>query len=335
MQDRMLVALQLAALLLFCRVSCGQSRGVFTEPGSSILLFGGTSLRLTTGKQEIVVPSPLGIVDNEVSPLPLPALAPSGDLVAGTLALPLDAGDRKFHLVIGVYSLLNHSWKTYGDFCFPNHGSVAFSPDGTKVAFMAKSKGSSLNCDSSPELLQTLDLVTGNLRTVPYSGEALVENASLSWSPDGKYFAAQSGHWASPPQHVVVIEVASGIGKTIAEGADPSWSPRGDWIAYKEAGSMQKCMLIHPDGSGAKMVRDLCREYRRGFWEIYYGAVWSPDGGKLLLNESQLDVPRGLVVTSLDPTTGKATTESKHGQAVYGWSEKPTISVSSSINVSR
>jgi hypothetical protein len=317
----MRVALQLAVLMMLSGASYGRTQGTFAEPEST-LLFSDTSLRLTTSKQGFVVPNPPGLMGKGFSPLPLPALAPRGDLVAGALALPIDAEHRRFHLVIGVYSLLNNSWRTYGDFCSSDRGSVAFSPEGTKVAFISNSKEDSSNCDSSPKRLRILDLVTGNLTTVPYPAEALMENARLGWSPDGKYLAAQSGHWVSPPQHIVVIEVASGIGKTIAEGTDPSWSPKGDWIAYTDAGSMQKCMLIHPDGTAAKVVRDLSKEYRRGYWKFYYGAVWSPDGGKLLLNEYPLDVPGRLVVTMLDLTTGKVTTESKDGMVVFGWSPK-------------
>ena len=308
--------------MMLSRASYGETKGTFAVPQST-LLFSYTSLRLTTSKQEFIVPNPPGLMGEGFSPLPLPALAPSGEIVAGALALPIDAERRRFHLVIGVYSLLNNSWRTYGDFCSSDHGSVAFSPEGTKVAFISNSKEGSSNCDSSPKLLRILDLVTGNLTTVPYPAEYLMENARLSWSPDGKYLAAQSGHWASPTQHIVVIEVASGIGKTIAVGTDPSWSPKGDWIAYTEAGSMQKCMLIHPDGTGVKMVRDLSKEYRRGYWKFYYGAVWSPDGAKLLLNESELEVPGSLVVTMLDLTTGKVTTESKHGMVVFGWANNP------------
>jgi len=216
---------------------------------------------------------------------------------------------------MGLYSVRDNSWKFYGDFC--DAGSATFSPDGTKVAFEARGKKlDGPNCLSSHGLfvLTILDLATGKLTTVPYSGESLVQNARLSWSPDGRYLVGQVDAWVSPTKHIVVIEVASGMGRVIAEGANPSWSPDGDWIAYMD-GAMEKCMLIHPDGTGAKTVLDVSRTSR----VLFHGAVWSPDGNKLLLNEAHGILESHTDVMMLDLATGKVTSESKNGPAVFGW----------------
>jgi Tol biopolymer transport system component len=124
-----------------------------------------------------------------------------------------------------------------------------------------------------------------------------------------------------------LIEIGSWAQKAIALGANPSWSPKGDWIAYL-ADWNETCMLIHPDGTGAKMVLDL-RSRTSGWllfksgWVFRNGEVWSPDEEKLLLIEGQMDGPK-YDVSMLDLASGKVTTKSKNGALVLGWvAEKP------------
>jgi Tol biopolymer transport system component len=215
-----------------------------------------------------------------------------------------------------VYSLLDKTWKTYGDFCWGSGiGSKVFSPDGTKIAFTSQAASSSENrlCDFNPSVLQILDIATGKLTPVPYSGY-VIENARLSWSPDGKYLAGEFWRSQSTSQ-IVVIDLESGSGKVIADGTDPSWSPDGDWIAYGDQ-MKQKCILIHPDGSGAKLVRDLSKR-RGGVWLSAGGALWSPDEKKLLFDDVQVDSLGD--VTILDLPSGKETKLPRRSRFVWGW----------------
>jgi len=319
MRNRLLFALLLAALLMRPCASQEQVKGTFTLP-NSLLLF-QTSVPGVPGEPLIVVSTTGVIVVQAKAGLwgqmgTVHALAPSADRVAWSLA-PLNDSDRKsLRSVLGVYSLLDKSWKIYGDFC-TQVGSRVFSPDGTRVAFASQAWSSPGNgyCSNNPIVLQILDIPTGKLTPLPYSG-GIFESGRLSWSPDGRYLAGQIGTWADPTKQVVVIDVASGSTRILVEGINPSWSPKGDWIAYEDDKGL-KCNLIHPDGTGTKVVLDLEKRFH-GYRTFSQGAVWSPDGEKLLLNEQKGD-SGGIDVTMLDLASGKITTKYRNGAAVLGW----------------
>jgi hypothetical protein len=319
MRNRLLFVLLLVALLMLPCASQEQVKGTFTLP-DSVLLF-QTSVPALPGEPLIVVSTTGAIV---VQPRAgywgqmgtVPALAPGADLVVWSLALPNDSNRKSLKSVLGVYSLLDKSWKIYGDFC-AQVGSRVFSQDGTRVAFASQAWSSTGNgyCSNNPIILQILDIATGKLTPLPYNG-VIFESARLGWSPDGKYLAGQIGTWADPTKQIVVIDVGSGTARIIAEGINPSWSPKGDWIAYEDDKGL-KCILVHPDGTGAKVVLDLEKRFH-GYRTFIQGAVWSPDGEKLLLNEQKGD-SGGIEVTMLDLASSKVTTECRNGAAVLGW----------------
>ena len=336
MRVRFLVILQMAALMALSRASYGQSKGYFAEPGSTLLFSGqsATDFLLVTPTGNVTVPGPPGSLPELSSTLPV--LAPAGDQVASGFRFPVDfvfvpcskpgcaqPRSAKYKSVMGVYSLHDKAWKLYGDFC--SVGSAAFSPDGKKVAFKVETRSDSPTCTYSPgsHKLLILDLESGQFTPVP--GTELVENnAQLSWSPDGKYIAVEvlvaredselHMPYYKGPFQIVSIEIGSWAQKIIADGNGPSWSPKGEWIAYQAP--LERCMVIHPDGTGAKMVLDPDRQ--RGVWSLYDAIVWSPDGESLLLNEEQSDTGHSNV-TMLDLATGKLTRKSKNSPAVFGW----------------
>lgn len=320
MRVRSLALLQLVANIVVSCALYGQSKEVFVEP-HSIMLFGG-NLLVVTSRDSFAVPKPPGWIGQYASPLP--ALSPVGDQVAWSLRLPIDPRNAKcspfpyrqcpglglsaYKSVMGVYSLPNKAWRLYGDFC--SVGSAAFSPDGRRIAFMGKERSANPNCEYvyGSDSLQILDLETGRLTAIPETGAAR-DNAQLSWSPDQRQVAIGLHH------HIVLIEIESWTQKVITEGNDPAWSPKGDWIAY-DVNDGQTCMLIHPDGTGAKIVLDL--RNRAGGWLLYDGKVWSPDGEKLLLNEEQVASQRGKI-EMLDLRTNSTTIKFPKTPPVFGW----------------
>jgi hypothetical protein len=326
------VVLSLVLLSASSRVFWGQDEHLITEPNSALLFaWDYGDLLVSTPAGSIDVPGPAGPVGGGY--FVIPAIAPRGDLIAVGLTLP-DHSDRtkcdpsvvacalpgttQNMSVMGVYSLRDKEWKTYGDFCQMGAGSAAFSPDGTKIAFEATMRSASQNCSFGYEKksLLILDLASGWFTQVPNTA-SVIPNAKISWSSDGRYLAVEFG--SRGPNSIVLIEMGSWTQKMIAVGGDPSWSPKGDWIAY-ETGAGAACKIMHPDGTSAKMVLDAFRRF--GAWAVESGAVWSPDEGTILLNERE---EGGRInVVSVDLDTGKVKKIAKRTPRVFGWVQLPS-----------
>lgn len=113
--------------------------------------------------------------------------------------------------------------------------------------------------------------------------------------------------------HGYVPPLFFSLSATIAEGTNPSWSPKGDWMAY---GLTVQCMIIHPDGTGARFVLDKERKWMK--YTLDAPILWSSDGRRLLLNQRK-SFASDLRVIMVDLATGHATMKSKNGEVVTGW----------------
>ena len=323
-----LIAFLLTAGICFSQVSNNQPSGCigcFSEPQSTLLFRGAyDELYLVAPSGSFTVPMLHGWVGQGASPIP--AISPSGDRVAWSLKFMLNADIVKcdpsnkrwcdlkpkpiYKSVMGVYSVQDKTWKQYGE--FDEVGSAAFSPDGNKVAFFAQKGCTLVRCDDG---VMILDIETGQMTHVPKTGPFIEWNAQLSWSPDGKFLA---GTFDGPGgklivEQIVVIDIATGEMKTITEGRDPSWSPKGDWIAYA---FYVQCMIIHPDGTGARSVLEKERKWMN--YTLDAPIVWSPEGDRLLLNQRRIYGSHTRVIT-VDLATGHAIMNSKDGEVVSGW----------------
>jgi Tol biopolymer transport system component len=223
-------------------------------------------------------------------------------------------------VTISTYSTITNK---HTDFASGEYsGSIAISGDGSKLAFSGIRDEPNSRTGAR---LHIVELKTGTQREGPEISASWP--VSLSWSPDSRFLAyGVSGE-------IRVWDSSTGKILKIADGDLPVWSPSGEWIAYFQ-GVWQpqvhravypgrwapRCLLVHPDGSGAKTVVDLSQNQgrQRSFVEP---PVWSPDSSQILLNELA-DIETGSVtIHMLNLETLKLRTLFKNSVRVFGWAE--------------
>jgi Tol biopolymer transport system component len=240
-----------------------------------------------------------------------PSISPNGDLIAWAFACKWEEGrpKNKARFALGIYSIADKQWKTYGD--MDGVGNPVFSPDGSKIAFIADQEG-------GPEVV-ILDVLKGTMTQLPQVDVIRQKVSAIrSWSADGNRFAIEIQR--DGKTMVAVLEISTGHVQDLANGFNPAWSPTGEWVAYFDT-SGARCVLIHPDGTGERVVRKLRQStlsYRRFGWGT---PVWSPDGTQLLLDEMKGDGDYGDTVL-IDVESGRSTRKATNSLPVFGWARQ-------------
>jgi dipeptidyl aminopeptidase/acylaminoacyl peptidase len=167
--------------------------------------------------------------------------------------------------------------------------ALAWSPDGTKIAYAAGSA------------IEVADLETG--RSTSLAG-AVGGVDTIAWSPDGTRLVVDA---SSGGQRIIVLAADGSDQRTIVDETSkegpvaPAWSPDGSRIAYistpREQGSggfSLEVWVIGADGSnptrvfaGACCIQD---------WD---GPIWSPDGERVAFwGDADTPYDRWLVVNA-------------------------------------
>jgi Tol biopolymer transport system component len=114
-----------------------------------------------------------------------------------------------------------------------DESSFAFSPDGTRLAYVAMDR------TSGAAILMVHDLGTGAVIAMPGSlpipggsGSSLPEARELSWSPDGKFLVFDFGRNAADSAIYLAYADGTGLIKVADSAYAPAISSDGKCLAY-------------------------------------------------------------------------------------------------------
>ncbi len=290
-------------------------------PGAALLTgYPPYSLAVTTGEATSTLQTEGG--DWYVTP----SMSADGRLIASArIADSASAVPRVRPLMtVGVYSMIEKQWRDYRNLEIQG-GSVAMSPDGSKLAYVTRG-----TAEARPRV-QFLDLKTG---TVSIGPESMKNAGHISWSPDARRIVfdreveRSADSKAIPPlMAIFVLDVATGSTSKIADGTSPSWSPSGEWIAFYDyqpgrddvkkgwyADNANRVSVIHPDGTDHKVLVTFKSDE-----SMSVPPVWSPGSQSILVNKSH-DSDKGTMdIYLLDITTQQLTKKFGNVPPVYAW----------------
>jgi Tol biopolymer transport system component len=160
------------------------------------------------------------------------------------------------------------------------HQDLAWSPDGSRIAFSARTVS---RARWEQEKYGALDGADYEVYVMDADGShrrQLTDNAFddvwLSWSPDGSRLAFSSDREGSRDLYAMSAD-GSGVTRLTSDEGDesaPSWSPDGARIAFmSKQGDHWRLRIVDADGSEE---RDLAPNAADA-----YNPVWSPDGSRL------------------------------------------------------
>lgn len=132
--------------------------------------------------------------------------------------------------------------------------SPTWSPDGSQIAFVSTRDGN-----------QELYLMSADGSGVRRLTDDPAPDDIGPWSPDGTQIVYVSYRGGADPlsigignAEIYVVDVETGSARDISNDpawdGDPAWSPDGAWIAFTRRTDHGELFVMHPDGTGQRML---------------------------------------------------------------------------------
>jgi Tol biopolymer transport system component len=192
--------------------------------------------------------------------------------------------------------------------------SPAWSPDGTRIAFVSDRDG---NRD-----IWVVNLDGSGLRNLTAHP---ARDGGPSWSPDGARIAFESDRAGNPEIYVMDVQDALqdvlshepvNVTDNPADDLWPSWSPAGDQIAFvSQRDGNREIYVVNADGSGLTNLTD----HPDAEWRPY----WSPDGRRIAFVSWRDDNPEIYALTD-DGSVLSRLTDNDTGDWGPSWSPDGT-----------
>jgi TolB protein len=175
-------------------------------------------------------------------------------------------------------------------------GFAAWSPDGTRIAFVASRDGNCeiyvMNADGSNQV--NLTNSDSDELYPSWTRSGLLHNYP-DWSPDGATIAFSGGNQPAGPEsahNIYLVDVDTGLEEQLTVQGEvlfgPKWSPDGGSLTYFDNDGPFTIWVVGSNGSGAMDVTE------GGF------NSWSPDGSMIVFDRGGDEEDVDLYVMSFD-----------------------------------
>jgi Tol biopolymer transport system component len=222
------------------------------------------------------------------------------------------------------------------------HHFPVWSPDGTKIAFVASRDLALALVVTDADGRNPITLADHLHGAVAVREDNFGSLIPMSWSPDSQRIVFTAYRVDDPPvvtpgdvqpSNLYVVRAdrpgAERIGPADLHGVSPSWSPDGNLIAFRHAGEGQPeaVWVIRPDGEDPSRL-----SHSTPVRDVFSDGAWAPDGKRLAFLAEGTNHSNDVYVINVDGTGQKDVTNTPEDEEWARWSPDGTRFVVSSFD---